>query len=212
MQKTTYELTQQQLAALASALIFMAFVLFMAGYYWGRRSIMNQFSEQLQQESFADKIYSSMVTLYDIPEEVRDAVPLDVGPHEESTKLDIQSGTVTGEAQPEVFSSDGSSPDGSSSEASEQERILPTRYYAALIGFGTCSAAHIYARKLQERDIPVRVIQRESKTARGKKRLWFQVVTEPMEKEKLEDIVQHLSVRDALSGIEVVEYKEDTRS
>lgn len=71
---TAHEIRISQRAA-ARLLLASAAVLgftFFAGYYWGKKSVAEQFLAQVDQEVLADKIYSSLCSLYDVSEEDRD--------------------------------------------------------------------------------------------------------------------------------------------
>src|SRR5579863_5928486 len=53
----------RQLSFVVAALLFLAFALFMAGYFLGKKKAVEQFTEQMHQEVVADKIYTNMLLL-----------------------------------------------------------------------------------------------------------------------------------------------------
>lgn len=58
-------LDSKQTAWLISGLLLLLFFVFMAGYFWGKHQALEQFSHALDQESIADKIYSSLYCSYE---------------------------------------------------------------------------------------------------------------------------------------------------
>lgn len=69
-----------------------------------------------------------------------------------------------------------------SSSSSNIDGNVSKQYYAQLIGFGTLRAADKFVDRLQQKNFPVKVVERHSKTAQGKKIIWYQVVTEVFDK------------------------------
>lgn len=70
-----------------AAFLLILFFVFMAGYYWGKKSAIEQLSHQFDQESFADRVYSSMYMMYDAGEEddEREETPLEMQESERSS-------------------------------------------------------------------------------------------------------------------------------
>jgi uncharacterized protein YaaN involved in tellurite resistance len=78
-------------------------------------------------------------------------------------------------------------------------------YKAQLIGFGTSRAAQQFADRLQNKNMPVRVDERHSKTAQGKKIIWYQVTTEPFnDKQELLTFVEKIKKEERLKDIRIV--------
>lgn len=90
----------------------------------------------------------------------------------------------------------------------KQEEVFEQKqkqYYAQLIGFGTLRAADRFADRLQQKNIPVRVVEKHSKTAQGKKIIWYQVVTENFDKK--DDLIvftQRIEKEERLNDIRIV--------
>jgi hypothetical protein len=81
----------------------------------------------------------------------------------------------------------------------------PKQYYAQLIGFGTLRAADKFAERLQQKNFPVKVVEKHSKTAQGKKIIWYQVVTETFDKK--DDLIvftQKIEKEERLNDIRIV--------
>jgi len=80
-----------------------------------------------------------------------------------------------------------------------------SQYYAQLIGYGTQKAADAFAEKLVENNIPVSVKTRKSRTASGKERVWYQVVTDPFsDKQALEALTKRIAQAEKIDGIQIV--------
>lgn len=83
--------------------------------------------------------------------------------------------------------------------------IASNRYRAQLIGFGTLRAAQQFVDRLQQKNIPVRICERHSKTAQGKKVIWYQVTTEPFDnKKELTAFVNRIQKEERLKDICIV--------
>ena len=81
----------------------------------------------------------------------------------------------------------------------------PTQHYAQLIGFGTSRAADRFVDRLQQKNIPVKVVERHSKTAQGKEIIWYQVVTERFsKKDDLVVFTQKIKHEERLNDIRIV--------
>lgn len=78
-------------------------------------------------------------------------------------------------------------------------------YKAQLIGFGTMRAAHQFVDRLQQKNLPVRVQERHSKTAQGKEVIWYQVTTELFnDKQELMAFVERIQKEERLKDIRIV--------
>lgn len=78
-------------------------------------------------------------------------------------------------------------------------------YKAQLIGFGTMRAAHQFVDRLQQKNLPVRVQERHSKTAQGKEVIWYQVTTELFnDKQELMAFVEKIQKEERLKDIRIV--------
>jgi hypothetical protein len=98
---------------------------------------------------------------------------------------------IAGMSQSDIISTDEFSP----------EQL----YKAQLIGFGTMRAAHQFADRLQQKNLPVRVQERHSKTAQGKEVIWYQVTTELFnDKKELMAFVEKIKKEERLKDIRIV--------
>lgn len=93
-----------------------------------------------------------------------------------------------------------------SASAQDQKAGQETQYFAELIGFGTLSQAKNYAARLKKREVKAHVIEHKSRTARGKTRAWYQVITAPMQYDALQALVDRIKIEDHLQGVTLVEF------
>lgn len=78
-------------------------------------------------------------------------------------------------------------------------------YKAQLIGFGTLRAANQFVDRLQQKNLPVRVQERHSKTAQGKEVIWYQVTTELFnDKQELTAFVERIQKEERLKDIRII--------
>jgi hypothetical protein len=174
-------LNSSSLQILVSILLFLALSIFVAGYYWGKKSAVEQLMESLDQESFADKIYISMCSWDESQEDAKDK------------ELDSRGNDMPMEQSSEMEEEEGEEPTSSSSQL----------YSAQLAGFGSLKAAEAYHLRLQKKGIPAHVVKRQSITAKGNKRIWYQVVTPGMDRTTLDELVKRLIQEDRLTSVSI---------
>ena len=184
----------RQVAAYVSLAISLLCVVFMAGYFFGKKQIVEQFVVKAEQDSFADQIYASLCTLYD-----QDAEPL-----ETMVQTDGMFSTMHEEMQEKVDST-RIPLEKSEEPIGDSDLINPSpRYYAQLIGYGTKKAADSFVQKLQNQYTPVLVKSRKSKTAQGRTITWYQVVTKPFsDRDALESLTQHIAHDEKIKGVQI---------
>lgn len=167
-QQDVLTLTKRQTSLTVSALILMLFFVFMAGYFWGKRSAFGEFVQRASQDSFADQIYYASLSC------------------------------AYGDQQPseqEELASEEEMPD--EKDQPEKNMPVEERssdlFYAQLVGFGTQRAAQQCVARLVKKGITTLLKKRFSTTAQGKRITWYQVVTPPFaDKEKLDTLVQQI--------------------
>ncbi len=161
------EISQQQVSVVAATCLMLAFFVFIAGVFWGKKSILEISPAQLTSDSFADTIYD---TFWMAPEE-RKIVPEQKSREEldSCSQLDKDS---SNESESQI------------NELNEQEneiqenQVKEELYYAQFGGFNTLQEAQNCSQKLVARGIQARPLERLSKTGAGEARIWYAVVTE----------------------------------
>jgi cell division protein FtsN len=150
----------RQLSVVVALLLLLSFSIFMTGYFLGKKKAVEQFTENMQQDAFADKIYTTVLsTVQENQSSVETA--LLVTDADERVDLSVQS------INQEI-------------SAIEQEVVAQQQehhYYAQLIGFGTEKSAQLFVKKLAAKGIETEVKKRISKTVKGHTSYWYQVVT-----------------------------------
>jgi hypothetical protein len=144
----------RQLSALVALILLLAFSLFMTGYFLGKRKVVEQFTQEMQQDAVADKIYTTILSKHE--NQSCEAMTTD-------TLLVTQVAEEIVEVAPatDIF----------------QNTQDQKKYYAQLIGFGTEKAAQVFVKKLFAKGIETELKKRMSKTAKGNTSYWYQVVT-----------------------------------
>lgn len=166
----------RQLSLIVAGLLFLAFSIFMTGYFLGKKNVVEQFSEKIQQEAFADQVYTAV--LASTQENEQDAnhaiVVADVTVIEAPTQITDQT-IHSSFAKASADMQEIAIAQTESTIASEE--LSSGHYYAQLIGFGTEKAAQLFVNKLATKGIETEVKKRVSKTVKGRTSYWYQVVT-----------------------------------
>jgi len=174
----------RQLSLICASGILTLFITFMTGYFIGQHNAVEAFSDQAEQESFADQVYASLF----------------MSNEQESSKESSE------ENDNIVSVKDESDEKLMHDQEKMQEHAEPQQqYYAQLIGFGTERAAQKFIQKLNNQGITVNLKKRRSKTAKGKMVSWYQVVTDCYtDKEKLRVLVDRIEKTEKIKGAQII--------
>jgi len=144
----------RQLSLIVAGLLFLGFCTFMTGYFLGKKNVVEQFSEKIQKEAFADQVYTTVVA------------------NAQEQESDLPTSLVTdveiAQLAPQPIET---------IELATHSELPTTFYYGQLIGFGTEKAAHLFVNKLASKGIDTEIKKRVSKTVKGRTSYWYQVVT-----------------------------------
>lgn len=212
-QNNCLSLTPRQVSWVVSAFLLLSFFIFIAGYFLGQQRAITDFGGKIEQESLADAISASLYSRGDIKGNNNDQA-------DEEMQVEPVSKTVDGDLLEKEAVQPGSESRheqvGHTSELATsvvQPEVLEKtdivaadsrRYYAELIGFGTEQAAQAFVKRVKKSGIVVVSKKRLSKTARGKKIVWYQVVTEPYaDQTALRDVVALLEKKEHLNGVSI---------
>lgn len=172
----------RQLSIVVAGLLFLFFSFFIVGYFLGKRSAAEQFTQKMCQESFPDQIYTSVISAHEEIKNESSVIP------EKMAQTDTEVSDI--------------SPVLSLGEQSEGNNVTKSAYYAQLIGFGTEKAAQKFVQKLALKNVETFVKKRTSKTAKGRTIYWYQVVTPPYnDKDELSSLINRLAKEEKLSGV-----------
>ncbi len=171
-------LSMRQLSFVVAGSIILLFTTFILGYFWGQKYAVEQFVDKIDNDSFADQISSSLFSLQEnntIPEDNMQSADMTTTEQFRCSKEVDQQDIMTHVVHNVI---------------ANKPTVSSTSYYAQLIGFGTLRAANRFVNRLQQKNIPVEVKKRISRTVRGKKITWYQVVTKKYsDKSVLEKLV-----------------------
>ncbi len=185
------ELHAHQATGIIFALLFFYGITFIAGYFWGKKSALQEFADQIKNESFSDKVYASLCSLYDVPPET-------------TASRQVPSQEVNENSENKSIKDDEKD---KKNENGQQVQEDAPRFRALLIGYATENQAQAYVDSLVRRGIEAQIIKHSSTSARGKKKAWFQVVTMPQSYLLTQKVVERLSIEDRLAGVSIVEEK-----
>jgi septal ring-binding cell division protein DamX len=170
---------------------------FLVGYFWGKKVSAQQACYAINRESFADKIYSAVCLHQGSPEDEQDS--------EEGEEENNQVATPVAEQEVDD-AADDQSEQLASSQGSEMVEEAPVQYYAQLVGFHGKQQAEQFVEKLRKKTIPVILKERISRTAKGRKVIWYQVVTGPYEtREKITAVVAQLKKEEKIRDVRIVQ-------
>lgn len=179
----------RQLSMFIAGAIAILFCVFMGGYFVGKNHMMEPLMVRVEQSSFADQVYTSLYARYDHDD---DAYIEDMKESDETIAMEV--------AMEEE-----------SSACSVQEPVVPQKtWYAPLIGFGHTQKklADTFARKWQQRGMAVHVKEHMSITAQGKKKYWYQVVTDPCNnRATLQTMIDTIARAEKLKNVDIKEVK-----
>lgn len=178
MKKIIVEIPHYSLTAAITLMLLLYVITFVAGYFLGKKSALEEFADQIKNESFSDKVYASLCSLYEQPGEAI------VNTH--SSAEEVQETLL---------------------EQEENDLKLQDEknFVAHLIGYGTEKQALAYCKALERKGITASVVARSSVSSKGKKKIWYQVVTAPGDYQSIQNLVGRLCLEDRLAGVSIVE-------
>jgi cell division protein FtsN len=162
----------RQLSLIVAGLLFLAFSIFMTGYFLGKKNVVEQFSEKIQQEAFADQVYTSVLaaTQENEQKDVNTLLMTNADVVDINSEMPVQSDKQ--EVKQEIVVAKNTEIENTTFQGASS-----ARYYAQLIGFGTEKAAQFFVNKLAAKGIETEIKKRTSKTVKGRVSYWYQVVT-----------------------------------
>lgn len=167
-------------ASIASALfMILCLVIFLFGYFWGKYTAVHEQSEQELEEIL-----------------LKEDSPLLAQPSQEEVEQGQPDGSLHTNAPleqpvqaPAPDTTHVVTPEDTAQAATEQVVAHPCK--ALLAGFGTQATAQAFARRLANKGIEIVIQEKTGKTARGKKRTWYQALTKDFtSQEELQKTVQ----------------------
>ncbi len=180
----------RQVNMLSAGALIIAAVVFMGGYFIGKKHMMEQFVAQVETDSFADQVYSSMCVLYDA--DTGGESMLLVAADRDPSSLDELRRTSDDEGEPLTV------------QNAKDSVNLPA-YVGQLLSYHVRRYADSFVQKLAKKNIPLEVRTRKSVTASGEAKEWYQVVTKPYaDRHELEVVVEQLSREEKIEGAHII--------
>lgn len=177
--------TFRELTYLVVIFVFSLFLVFTGGYFLGKKNALEELVLQYDDECFAEKINQSFSVFSEAESHVDTGV-LDEEAHEDKDDKSMQTSAY--------------------SEIENSETNEPEAYaYAQLCGFGSREAAQKYGNSLLKRGVEYQILERKSKSKKGKRIIWYQVATEKMPKKNLLNLIEKISKEDRLGDINIIE-------
>lgn len=176
-------LSKKQASVTAAVLVVLALLLFIGGYFWGKQSVIDGFTQKTSQESFNDQV-DYLLTMQSFAAKNGGVMPSEVE-GEKETKVEelLQSLPDALEERDGTKNSSKSVKSAEKVTEKHSETIAPKiaksyKHYAALAGFSKKSSAEQLVQRLKKHNISVEVKTKVGKSASGKsRRTWYQVIT-----------------------------------
>lgn len=177
-------ITKKQASVTLVLLVFLNILIFIAGYFWGKQSNLEDFTQKTAQESFNDQV-DYLLTMQSF------AAKQGLAPEssENNDQQDLKT-PETLENIPDALEESVKEPindekveknltDKKSSDKKNKIAVnLEDKHFAALAGFGKKHSAEAMIQRLKKYKINLELKTKVSKSASGKgTRTWYQVVT-----------------------------------
>lgn len=197
--------SQKEVGQIVAALLIGFFFVFITGYFIGKRKTLEELAIKQEDEVFADKMIDSLATIYEEFEKKPNSAKVEQSDLKEVRELDKSETNKVLSVSVKPISPQ-------SNKAIEIKKKLnkPVKQelaFAELCGFGLKKNAVNYSNRLKKRGINTTVLDRKSRSKKGKTITWYQVITDSMEIEKLKRMVKDIKKKDKLSGVNIVKLK-----
>ena len=200
-------ISKRQASILIALFLLLALSVFIIGYFLGKKSMLDTLGGNFEQE--IEKLDQSAVKI--------------------STEDDALDGVPDISLVTKDFAFDDAQNDDFQDKKEEEKEIVvavkseiikesktpisetPVKVYAQLIGFGSKQSAATFQNRLKVNNVNVIIKTRSSRTAKGRKRLWYQAVTPVFSSfEELEKVVKKIQKLEFLrtNDINIVHIKE----
>ena len=174
----------RQLSSIIAGLLSLGFFIFIGGYFVGKNHIIEPFIEKIEQDSFADHVYSSFFALSE------QTIPLENYLKDEEYAPPIPSDLMRENRQ--------------INDTVVSTIVVSPSWYAQLIGYTKEQSACAFVQKLQKKGIEVIVKAHTSTTSKGQKREWYQVITPPYsDQNALQGVVDKIICQEKLKGVRI---------
>jgi len=173
-------LSKKQISIMTAILIVLGLLIFIVGYFWGKHTLIEGFTQKTVQESFNDQVDYALTMqsftdrhgpLVDASEEagatavkLLENLPGAIEENEESNENKIQKLELLDKVEKPKFSD---------VDVIKDQRM----HYAAIAGFAKKSLALAMINRLKKHHIDVEMKTRSSNSSQKIRKYWYQVVT-----------------------------------
>ena len=226
------QIHKRQVSLISGGLVLLAAGIFAGGYFLGTYHAVESFMVKAEQDSFADQVYASLSALYDqdgstIKPETAESVEVEaievaqpvkenrnnnseslinemplLNQEQAQEQVPVSQETVSEPAQ-KIDDEDTQKESVDSFELVKNEKNNK-RWRAQLIGYGLEESARKFAQKLTKKGFDVAVTARTSRSANGRQRTWYQVVTAACDnRDLLQKQVDKIVSLEKLKGVQI---------
>ncbi len=170
-------LSKKQASLTAAILVVLGLLLFIGGYFWGKQSVIDGFTQKTSQESFNDQV-DYLLTMQSFVEKNGGAMPEELSKPALSEKESKESKVeeLLQSLPDAVEETESVSPINTKELTAVQPKAF--KHFATLAGFGKKASAQQMVDRLKKRNIDVDIKVKSGKSVSGKSvRTWYQVTT-----------------------------------
>ncbi len=170
-------LTKKQASITATTLVILGLLLFVAGYFWGKQSVIDGFAQKTSQESFNDQV-DCLLTMQSYAAKNGTSSNFDAPTQQVSSEVESNVESPLKEEQVVQDEKSIQIPENNQEISSQQVAPKPGKHFAALAGFSKKNLAEQMVARLKKRNIDVLIKTKIGKSVSGKvQKKWYQVVT-----------------------------------
>lgn len=179
--------TKKQTTYVSAGLIIVVVTSFTIGYIVGQKTVLYDFAEQIQENSFVDHVQCSLYA----------------GSQEPARDLEHN---VVETAEEHEDETEGTSQAQTEGDVVEQVPAGDKKFYAQLCGFGSLMTARRFVDRVHRLGIDVILVEKKGRNKKGRVLTWYQVVTPRYaDKEKLLKDVEKVQLAEKLQNVTLIE-------
>lgn len=187
--------TKKQTSFLTAGIIFLLTLAFTIGYIIGQRKAINDFSDQLKEDSFSDNVKYSLYSSYK-------SLPNN-GDIDSEAELDLNEPE---ESKPEIKKELPQIKPNTIEKQEGIKTITEQKYYAQLFGCGNLMTAKKFVDRTRKLGVSTEIEEKKSKGKGGKVIKWYQIKTVAYhDKSKLLKDVEKIQLSEKLQKVKIVE-------
>lgn len=185
---------KKMVSRLVALLLFMGFIVFVIGFFFGKKQGAEDFGHRIEHENFSDQIHFALSSLYD-----KDA---NGQKYHESETVAVNHDTSENILHEDITSCATENDHGKKVQSTQNTTSV--HYVAQLFG-GKQKAVTDFAQRLSKHGIDIVIRERLSKSARGKNITWFQAITKPYaDKNELTSIVALIKKLEKINDVTII--------